>query len=181
MKQPINTQQQGAVLVISMIILLLLTVLAVTSMQTSTLEERMAGNTRDRQLALAAAEAGLKDAEDFLLTVAATGFFDTDGSDGLYDDSYQEIWNTVDWDGDPTGSTGYKTGTLSGGDLAAPPKYVIQHIITSGTEEDRTNLGNYDDGTGAGRIGLFRVTSRGTGTTTTSAVVLQTVVGVGNL
>ncbi len=56
-------QQSGAALVVSLIFLVILTLLGLTAMQTGILEERMAGNTRDRNLAFQAAEAAMRDAE----------------------------------------------------------------------------------------------------------------------
>lgn len=58
--------QAGAVLVISLIFLLLMTIIGVTTMQTTTLQERMAGNTRDMNLALQSAESALRDGENWL-------------------------------------------------------------------------------------------------------------------
>lgn len=58
--------QKGAALVVSLIILLILTILGVAGMRSSTLEERMAGNARDRHLAFEATEAGLLAGEQFL-------------------------------------------------------------------------------------------------------------------
>lgn len=58
--------QNGAALIVSLIILLVLTLLGVASMQTTTLEERMAGNLRDTSVSFEAAEAGLRSAEGYL-------------------------------------------------------------------------------------------------------------------
>lgn len=55
--------QAGAVLVTGLIFLVILTLLGITAMQTSTMEERMSGNARDRNIAFQAAEAALRDAE----------------------------------------------------------------------------------------------------------------------
>jgi len=60
-------KQQGAVLLFSLIILLMLTVIGVAAMQTTTLQERMAGNFRDRQVAFQGAEAALVGVEQRLL------------------------------------------------------------------------------------------------------------------
>lgn len=56
-------RQQGAILVVSVLLLLVMTVLALTASQTTRLQERMAGNARDLDLAFQAGEAGLRDAE----------------------------------------------------------------------------------------------------------------------
>ena len=59
----IGTRQNGAALVTGLIFLVILTLLGVTAMQTSIMEERMAGNARDRNIAFQAAEAALRNAE----------------------------------------------------------------------------------------------------------------------
>jgi Tfp pilus assembly protein PilX len=51
--------QSGVTLIISLVLLLLLTLIAVSSMKTTGLQEKMAGNDRDRNLAFQAAEAAL--------------------------------------------------------------------------------------------------------------------------
>ncbi|OGR32354.1 MAG: hypothetical protein A2091_00395 [Desulfuromonadales bacterium GWD2_61_12] len=64
MKQGILDNESGAVLIVSLILLLVLTLLGITAMQSTTLEEKMAGNLADRNLAFQAAEAALRDAEN---------------------------------------------------------------------------------------------------------------------
>jgi len=68
--------QRGAIMVVSLLLLLVMTVLALTASQSTTLQERMAGNARDTDLAFQAAEAGLRDAE---ATLAALIPFGTSG------------------------------------------------------------------------------------------------------
>lgn len=55
--------QQGATLAIVLIFLVLVTLVSVTALTTTTLEERMAGNLRDQNLAFQAAESALRDAK----------------------------------------------------------------------------------------------------------------------
>jgi type IV pilus assembly protein PilX len=59
-----HAAQRGAVLVISLILLLVMTVLGLAAMQVTRMEERMAGNYRDVNIAFQSAEAGLRDAEN---------------------------------------------------------------------------------------------------------------------
>lgn len=59
---PINNQR-GAILIIAMIMLLLLTIIGLSSMRGTSLQESMAGNMRDSSLALQAAEAALRKGE----------------------------------------------------------------------------------------------------------------------
>jgi type IV pilus assembly protein PilX len=58
--------QGGAVLVVSLLLLLVLTILAIGASQTTRLEERMAWNARDTDLAFQGAEAGLRAAEKYI-------------------------------------------------------------------------------------------------------------------
>jgi type IV pilus assembly protein PilX len=59
----IPARQRGAILIVSLLLLLVMTVLALTASQTTRLQERMAGNARDSDQAFQAAEAGLRAAE----------------------------------------------------------------------------------------------------------------------
>lgn len=88
MKQPLRMRansmprrQAGTVLVISLVILLVLTLLGVASMQTSALQEKMAGNLHDTNLAFQSAEGALRVAEDFLQSPVLPSF---NGSNGLH-------------------------------------------------------------------------------------------------
>lgn len=56
----LRPRQSGAALVVGMVLLIVLTLLSVTAMQTSTLELQMAGNAQFGQNAFQAAEAGLE-------------------------------------------------------------------------------------------------------------------------
>ena len=66
--KPANTslRQAGAALITSLIFLTVLTILGMSTLGTALLEGRTAGNARDRNLALQAAEIGLRDAELFI-------------------------------------------------------------------------------------------------------------------
>lgn len=59
-------RQRGMALIISLVLLLSMTLLALAAMQTTTLEERMAGNVRSENIALQAAESALRSAETAL-------------------------------------------------------------------------------------------------------------------
>jgi Tfp pilus assembly protein PilX len=56
-------RQSGMVLIVSLIILLLLTIIGVSGLRTTNLEERMAGNDRDQSVAFQAAETALRAGE----------------------------------------------------------------------------------------------------------------------
>jgi len=62
-------RQRGAALVVSLLMLLVMTVLGIAAMQVTRMEERMAGNSRDVNLAFQGAEAGLRDSETRINTM----------------------------------------------------------------------------------------------------------------
>jgi type IV pilus assembly protein PilX len=76
-------RQNGAVLVVSLLLLLVITLVSVASMQRSVLQERMTANLYERQLAVQQVEAALRSAEDWVedqlpdprLEIPANGWF----------------------------------------------------------------------------------------------------------
>lgn len=56
-------RQRGAILVVTLLLLMVITILAITALQVSTSEERMSGNLKDWNIAMQAAESALRDAE----------------------------------------------------------------------------------------------------------------------
>ena len=58
--------QRGAVLIVSMLLLLTMTLLAMGASQSTRLQERMAGSLRNQDLAFQAAEAALRAGERFV-------------------------------------------------------------------------------------------------------------------
>lgn len=59
---------RGSVLIVSLVFLLLLTIVGVSAMNMTNLEEKMSGNFRDHDLAFQSAETALLDAEEFVET-----------------------------------------------------------------------------------------------------------------
>jgi len=95
---PPNPLQYGFVLIVALVLLLVLTVLGLAAAQSTSLEERMAGNARNHDLAFQAAEAGLSAGVNCLQTGAApctvfhTG---TTGGNGMY--VFSPTSTTVIW------------------------------------------------------------------------------------
>jgi type IV pilus assembly protein PilX len=68
-----RSSQRGAVLIVTLLFLVILTMLGVTAMSGTTMEERMAGNARDGSIALQAAEAALRDARRDINNIQVVG------------------------------------------------------------------------------------------------------------
>ena len=166
-------QQTGAVLFVGLIMLLVMSLIAITSMQSTNLEERMVGNTRDSLVAFQMAEAGLQAGENLVDSGTLTlSMFDNDGSDGLYDNAYDTIWSEINWTGsDSRDYTGFNPPNVN-----TPSRFVIQHIAETQVAP-KVQLENYGEGEASTTVQLFRITSRGTGGSDNTAVVLQSVYG----
>lgn len=65
--------QQGAALAISLVFLLLLTIIGITATTTSSLEEKMSGNTRDMSVSFLLSESAFREAYNTVQTTAQTG------------------------------------------------------------------------------------------------------------
>ena len=175
-------KQKGSVLVISLIILVAMTLIGITAMRTSVMQEKMAGNMRNKELAFQAAEATLREAEQYVQNnVISTVAFDTDGSDGLYNFSTlndstrnDRIWETLNWDS--SDSLEY-TAFTSSYNISTAPRYVIQHMASTGNENDEINLDNMGQGTGGGNVEAFLITVRASGGNDNSFVTLQSTWG----
>ena len=164
--------QSGAVLIISLIMLLLLTIIGTTAMQSTSLEEKMAGNIRDKSLAFQAAESALKAAEASLNTPPLAATFMNDGSTGgFYTDPTTDsstiatasaILTDSFWTTKPK-----ITSTVTGlGNGIATPVYIIQLMGTADCP-----------GAATGTLGCnnYRITARATGGSTNSVVILQSI------
>jgi len=164
-----HDKQNGSVLIISLVILLVMTMLGITAMGTSTLEEKMAGNDRDQKLAFNAAEAALKQAEDYATNnIVSTAAFDG-STNGLY-----ALSSDPDVDAAATWNTAISyTGTID--KITTPPKFIIEVMGTIGNDD--INLGGYGESSGSGVITSFRITARGTGGSDNAMSILQSYYG----
>jgi type IV pilus assembly protein PilX len=171
----IQSKQSGSVLLISLVILLILTIVGVSAMRNTAMEEKMAGNMRDKGLSFQAAEATLRAAEKYIeANVISTQPFDTDGSDGLYDKTDMKVWKTLSWDANDSIEYSDFDSTYQ---ISESPRFIIQHIASIATDANTLNLGNYGQNTGAGTIEMFLITARATGGSGNAPVFLQTTYG----
>lgn len=161
-----STNQQGVALVISLIMLLLMTLLAIGSMNTTILEEKMAGNYKDRNMAFQAAEAGVRAGESYLRATPVLPIFDGTTS-GLYFPTTSGLprWESVNWT-DVGGNVREYIGSLSG--VAAKPLYIIEELLPVADEGGSLEAGV------ATESRYYRVTSQAVGGTDSAFVRLQT-------
>jgi type IV pilus assembly protein PilX len=157
--------QQGVVLIVSLILLLLMTLIGTTGMQVTSLEEKMAGNMRDRNLAFQAAESALAAGEYYLENVITIPSSFCSKANGRYDHITAActaiafpIWENINWDNND--STLYN-GVLS--HLSANPRYIIE------------DMGCLPPPAACPGIHNYRITARASGGSTDTVVILQTI------
>jgi type IV pilus assembly protein PilX len=181
--------QRGAVLIVSMLFLVILTMLGVTAMTSTTFEERMAGNARDAAVAHHAAEAALREARDEILGFTASkrasdpsafgapadtvltcdaGICQTRNvpmTEGAWPVTLPDVPVGVNW----SDSTTVEYGTLSGSGnklagLSKTPRYIIELFCARLALEGPSQSGG---------CRLYRFTSIGWGRNPNTQVMVQ--------
>jgi len=164
----------------------------IPTVMNNTLDERMSGNTRNRDLAFQAAEHALKDAEtsirsqtietmdDYFDPGSESGCSDhgngflCNGEDHSNDAAYWRddgTSNTFDWDNTRNYLT--PTGPISG--VAEQPRYVVEKMPgVSFCQADPTQLASTCSGQPTITKNYYRITARGVGKDSGAIVILQT-------
>lgn len=140
--------QRGAILIVSLLLLLVMTIIGVFAMRGTTLEERMAGNLRDRDLAFQAAEAALREAE--------SNFNRSDSLGTVGTDSWRDRLNN--------NALEFEFDSSGGSQLASPVEYVI---------EERPQPPPLEADQAEAEHRIYRVTARSTGGSGNATVILQ--------
>lgn len=170
------SRQTGVALFISLVLLLVLTIIGVSAVQTTSLEERMARNSRDRLMAFQAAESALRDAETFIETVVTTASFSDTGTNGLW--TIAPFATTARWEQPGIWAGGLSVVAPSAVQgVASQPRYLIEHVATLIREENAYQIDDPYTGSASDRIEIFRVTARGVGGTQNARVLLQSTYG----
>jgi len=183
--------QQGAALIVSLLLLLMLTIVGITSMSNTRLEQQMAGNSQDKRLSTHFAEIALREGErqsfdNFLSRRTANdGIYDHSSGGFLQkDDGTPMSANPADFFENPTTGEGVIafTGThiTGGGSIdfhnndpvndrsARDPQYAIENLGQSRIR----NVGKTIP-----KVTRFRITARGTGLAVTTQTFIQTTLG----
>ena len=176
-------RQRGAVLLVSLVILLVMSVIGVTSMVSTTLQERMAGNARQKTLANVAAETALRNAEAYLAAnITSTPTLSRfNGTNGLYA-AYQFVPEIITVTSAPTtlmdskagwaGGNSVEVGDLSAGMTGRNPRYFIEYI---GRDKGTANkvVSDPNDTTPTTHPHIFRIVAIGWGQDTNIYSIYQ--------
>jgi len=159
-------KQQGAVLIVALVLLLVLTILAAAGVQNTSMEERMAGNYRDRFSAFQAAEAALRAGEQAISVQTTFAAMLFDGSDGTYETT--KTGGSID----PTEPSNYaqsvSIATISG--VSSTPQFMIERVPKVPLPKSSMVAGFQ----GAPKdIQYYRISARATGSGGQAEVILQ--------
>lgn len=175
-----RSTQKGVALFVSLMMLILVTILGVTGVRMVSLEEKMAGNSYDRNLAFQAAEAALREAEKYVEdNKPMPVYIDAGGTCPASPDPIDNCTNGVcpvpdkdcvsRWEAASASFTGWEDATASLGELAGTaPQYFIEYLgstfnCTDGVGSDPKNCKRY------------RVTARSNPGTGRATVMLQSI------
>jgi len=175
-KTPIPIRQQGAALIVSLFILLLMTLLSLSGTQTTMMQEKMTSAVRDSNIALESAESGVKEAEAYIEGLVSTSSFSATGDGGIYSEGNApaDYFSSAIW-------TDAKTIAATHGINDTTARYFVVDIGEIDVEADNStdlNLGGYGKTTvGGGEVTAFRAVARGTGQSGTAERIIITMYG----
>lgn len=180
MHTPYSTQN-GAALITGLIFLVVLTLISLSAIKSTSLEERMAGNARDQDIAFEAAEAGIRDAMKSLPGLSPSSPFAAGCSNGLcLNDPVTPVWTAITNNNQWTSNkTLAYTGTPLTFDGTTPlpiqPHYIIELIPNSVPPFGSSGTTGKGLTSGA-QLTPYRITARGWGMTNQTQVTVQATV-----
>ncbi len=157
--------QKGAALIVCLLLLLVMTLLGVSAVMTTTMEEKMAGNIRNKHMSFQAAETALRAGEAIAANLAADTNFN--GTDGLYPrsevaDPDYPIWMQE------TGVNWQNVADISG--VVQDPEFIIEDF--SDAPRDQNCMLELPPPPGC-MLPIYRITARGWGQNTNAQSMLQ--------
>ncbi len=160
-------QQTGATLIVGLIMVLIMTVLGLSAIRGSGLQEQMAGNMRDRQLAFQASEAALRVAET-QLEVPNPPIGNAAGFQESLDQSSTAFWQ--DFDNNWSALAAAYPEDID--HVRERPSYLVEEVrfYSSGVDGNPVDLASMLN---RGMEVRYRITSRSTGGSTDANVILQ--------
>jgi type IV pilus assembly protein PilX len=161
----LRPRQQGAVLIVGLIMLVVISLMGAVAYGVATQQERMSGNARDKLRAFEAAEASLRDCEAFLSQPVAP----TVGAGGVYlanASTATQIWEQVDY---TNGTQVRVLGTALPG-VALQPACVIEEltrmeVVPENDEQSETKKPK--------EVTIYRVTAVGFGVRPETTAIVQ--------
>lgn len=178
-----SSHQRGMVLFMSLILLLVLTVLGIALARQQTVEERLAQNDYNHQLALQTAQAALEAAFDDVGGPLAQANYLDNSTPGLAtlgqelgSAPYTTLDRTASWTAPGTNTMVYTNNgaPLSSAPAAAQPQFVVEDLPPIPPPKcGGSNAGNY--GSTGNRLKIRRITAHAAGGDGTASATVQLV------
>lgn len=184
-RPPRPRAQRGLSLITALLFMIAALILGVSVVGINAMQERMIGNSKDRDLALQAAEAALRDAElDISRNLGSATVFNNDCGQGLCTPPTQRgtpsalpVHEQAGFSWAAAGNvrsygqyTVAYTGVADFPKVAEPPVYVIEKLGGMGVPPGASVLDP-----GASTRTAYRITARATGARADTVVVLQSI------
>ena len=169
-------RESGAVLVVGLVMVLLISIIGVSAIRGSNLQESMAGNMRERNLAFQASESALRIGEGLVSDQVSRPLMT--GSEGMYNDTFRTpstsilTFSNADW----INASKVKVAAIGLDYVVREPTYIIEQLdpdigIGAAMEGSAIDLEGMQN---TGDITPYRVTARGFGGSVNSIKTLQT-------
>ncbi|KTD21679.1 pilus assembly PilX family protein [Legionella londiniensis] len=164
-------QQFGATLAVTLILLFVITLLGVSAMQVTHMEEKMSANLQDKELSFNAAETALTAGEAWLLSLSKQPSVQASCSAfPCVREPYQNLDFTTQT------STWWQSNSAAYGseldNIATPPRYIVEFLQYV---PDSPEVG--DSSKKSQGVFYYQITARGTGATDNAVSILQTTIG----
>jgi len=164
-RTPIKIQsERGVTLIVTLILLFILTVFAVTEVSYNTMVTRIATNSGDALVAFQTAEGALNQAANQVLigTYSVNSFLSNSNGLYLFNASNAPLWTTVNWSSSAAVITSYQ------GNSNAQAAYIIEQlpsVTMPGQSMNKPTL-------------IYRITARAVGESGNGLVIIQALVQV---
>ncbi len=169
-------RERGAVLVVGLVMVLLISIIGLSAIRGSNLQEAIAGNMRERNLAFQASESALREGESSVSDQVSRPLMTN--SQGLYNDTYVTPVTSVltFTDANWKDASKVKVTALGLEYVSREPTYVVEQLdpdigigaAIEGSAIDVEGMQNTGD------ITPYRVTARGFGASVSAVKTLQT-------
>jgi type IV pilus assembly protein PilX len=122
-------KERGAALIITLLILVIMTLLGITAITTSSLQEKMAGNMRDQYMAQQAGDSIIRDAESWIFQLASrpTPSCSPPGTERVWDYSCPDVQAIATQNDSWWAANGYASN-VANTFVYQNPRYVDEHL-----------------------------------------------------
>ena len=163
-------KQTGATLAITLILLFLVTLLGISSLQVTHLEEKMSSNLQDKELSFNAAESALSAGEAWIISQTTIPYEQSScTSFPCVHSEYQNVDFSTQTSSWWTTNSATYSNTLT--NINTPPRYIIEFLTFV---PDTPEVGNSTQKSKG--VYYYQVTARGTGSSDNAVTILQSTV-----